>query len=249
MSEHEELESSVAAWVLGAMEADEVEMMHTHIEGCAICRETAARLGRTVAALPLDVEDVEPPARLRERILTAAAASRDATEAPARPPAPIKKPRRTPKPRVISTAPRGLMPVYTAAAAVLFALLIGVVAGDLIGRGAPAPPSVARSVLAGHDGLAAAKATVINLRSDGVALVDFSGLPQLDSGKVYEVWLITASGRADPAGVFVPDSNGSKVVLIGQPIAGYTEMAVTSEVGPAGTLAPTQQPELYGNLA
>jgi anti-sigma-K factor RskA len=142
-----------------------------------------------------------------------------------------------------------MMPVYAAAAAVLFALLIGVVAGDVIGRGAPTPPSVARSVLVGHQALASAKATVINLRSDGVALVDFTGLPQLDPGKVYEVWLITPSGRADPAGVFVPDSNGSKVVLIGQPIAGYTEMAVTSEVGPAGTLAPTQQPELYGNLA
>ena len=37
--------------------------------------------------------------------------------------------------------------------------------------------------------------------------------------------------------------------IIGQPIAGYTEMAVTSEVGPSGTLAPTQQPEIYGNLA
>jgi anti-sigma-K factor RskA len=249
MPEHEELEISVAAWVLGAMDAEEVEMMHTHVEGCAICRETATRLGRTVAALPLDVEEVEAPARLRERILAAAAASRDATAVPARPAASIKERRRTPKPHVVSTAPRGLMPAYAAAAAVLFALLIGVVAGDLIGRGAPAPPSVARSVLAGHDGLAAAKGTVINLRTDGVALVDFSGLPQLASGKVYEVWLITASGHADPAGVFVPDSNGSKVVLIGQPIAGYTEMAVTSEVGPAGTLAPTQQPELYGNLA
>jgi hypothetical protein len=249
MSEHEELESSVAAWVLGAMEGEEVEMMYTHVEGCAICRETSARLGRTVAALPLDVEEVEPPARLRERILAAAAASRDVEAAPARPAAPVKARRRMPKPRVISTAPRGLMPAYAAAAAVLFALLIGVVAGDLIGRGSPAPPSVARSVLAGHDGLAGAKGTVINLRTDGVALVDFSGLPQPASGKVYEVWLITASGRADAAGVFVPDSNGSKVVLIGQPLAGYTEMAVTSESGPAGTLAPTQQPELYGNLA
>jgi anti-sigma-K factor RskA len=246
MSEHEELESSVAAWVLGALEVDEVEMMHTHIEGCAICRETAARLGRTVSALPLDVEEVEPPARLRERILAAAAASRNTAPAPARPVARIKE---RPRPRAISGAPRGRMPVYAAAAAVLLALLVGLVAGDAIGRGAPAPPSVARSVLVGHGALAAAKATVINLRSDGVALVDFSGLPQLDSGKVYEVWLITAAGRADPAGVFVPDTNGSKVVLIGQPIAGYTEMAITSEGGPAGTLAPTQQPELYGNLA
>jgi anti-sigma-K factor RskA len=249
MSEHEELDMSVAAWVLGAVDVDEIETMHTHIEGCAICRETISRLEPTVGALTLDVEEVEPPAGLRERILTAAAASRETTAVAAVPPTRIKEPRIAPRPKVVSPAPRGWMPVYAAAAAVVFALLIGVVAGDLIGRGAPASPSVARSVLVGHQDLANAKATVINLRSDGVALVDFTGLPQLASGKVYEVWLITAAGRADPAGVFVPDSNGSKVVLIGQPIAGYTEMAVTSEVGPAGTLAPTQQPQLIGTLA
>jgi hypothetical protein len=34
----------------------------------------------------------------------------------------------------------------------------------------------------------------------------------------------------------------------GKSLAGYRQMAITSEVGPAGTLAPTQQPQLYGNL-
>jgi anti-sigma-K factor RskA len=194
------------------------------------------------------VEEVEPPARLRERILAAAAASRDTTAAPRVPIARIKA-RPAPRPRAFSEAPRGLNSPYAIAAAVLFALLIGLIAGDVIGRGAPAPPAVARSVLVGHQDLASAKATVIDLKSEGVALVDFSGLPALESGKVYEVWLITAAGRPDPAGVFVPDSNGSKVVLIGQPLAGYTEMAITKEVGPSGTLAPTQQPQLYGNLA
>jgi anti-sigma-K factor RskA len=248
MPEHEELEISVAAWVLGAVEADEVELMRTHIEGCAICRETVSRLDRTVGALPLDVEEVEPPARLRERILAAAAAARDTTAAPARPLARIKE-RRAPRPKAYLGAPRGVNSAYAVAAAVLFALLIGLIAGDVIGRGAPASPAVARSVLVGHQDFASAKATVIDLKSDGVALVDFSGLPALESGKVYEVWLITAAGRPDPAGVFVPDSNGSKVVLIGKPLAGYTEMAVTKEVGPSGTLTPTQQPQLYGNLA
>ena len=249
MSEHEELESSVAAWLLGAVEADDVEIIHAHIEGCAICRETASRLGPTVGALSLNADDVEPPARLRERILTAAAASRGTATVPAGAPSRIKDRRPPPRPKAVSTSPRGMMPMYAAAAAVVLALVVGLVAGDVIGRGAPASPPVARSSLVGHQGLAGAKASVINLRSDGVALVDFSGLPQLQSGKVYEVWLITAAGRADPAGVFVPDSNGSKVVLIATPLAGYTEMAITAEAGPAGTLAPTQQPELYGNLA
>jgi anti-sigma factor RsiW len=250
MSEHDELESSVAAWVLGAVEAGEVDIVRAHIATCPICSETARRLARTVGALPLDVVELEPPARLRERILTAAAASGATATAPARPRTPIKEGRRSPRPRALSGTRRAAMPMFAAAAAVLLALVVGVVAGDVIGRsGSGTPAPVSRSSLVGHLGLAGAKASVIDLKSDGVALVDFSGLPQLDSGRVYEVWLITAGGRADPAGVFVPDSNGSKVVVIGRSLAGYTKMAITSEVAPAGTQAPTQQPQLYGNLA
>jgi anti-sigma-K factor RskA len=148
-----------------------------------------------------------------------------------------------------SGGPRGWVPVYAAAATVVLALVVGLVAGDLVGRQASPPAGVVRSALAGHQALASAKANVINLRSDGVVLVDFSGLPQLDSGKVYEIWLITAGGRADPAGVFVPDANGSKFVLVAKSLSGYAQMAVTIEVAPDGTQAPTQQPDLYGSLA
>jgi anti-sigma-K factor RskA len=149
------------------------------------------------------------------------------------------------------TAPRPRIPVYAAAAAVLFALLVGVVAGDLLGRGGTQPPgsTVARFSVVGHQDLAGAKATVIDLKSDGVALVDFTGLPPIPSGKVYEVWLITPGGRADPAAVFVPDANGSKVVLISQSLSGYSLMAVTREVGPDGSKVPSEQPPMSGSLA
>src|SRR5712692_2596249 len=147
MSDHEELEGTVAAWVLGALDADEAESMRVHVEGCATCRQTAVRFRR-----------------------------------------------------------------------------------------------------AGHGALAAAHGTVIDLKNDGVTLVDFSGLPALDKGKVYEVWLITPGGHPDSAAVFVPDSNGSKVVLVNMPLKGYSQMAVTAEDGPDGSAAPTQQPQLYGPL-
>ena len=143
------------------------------------------------------------------------------------------------------------IPAYAAAAAVLVALLVGLVAGDLVrGRSAPPPVNqVARFTLLGHQDLAGARATVIDLKSDGVALVDFSGLPPLQAGRVYEVWLITPGGRADDAAVFVPDTNGGKVVLVNQSLDGYTEMAITNEPAPDGSKSPTQQPQLYGKLA
>src|SRR5260370_135124 len=134
MSDHEELESNVAAWVLGALDREEAEVVQAHVEGCASCRES----------------------------------------------------------------------------------------------------------------LAGAKATVIDLKGDGLALVDFSGLPAVGQGRVYEVWLITSGGRADPAAVFVPDGNGSKVVLVNRALQGYSLMAITNEAGPDGQQAPPQEPQLYG---
>lgn len=245
MSEHDEVENLVAGWVLGALDGDELERVRAHVETCPICRETAMRLGRAVGALPLEVEEVDPPAGLRERILAAAATSRGSTESVALPKTRTKQYR----PATLAGRPRGWVPAYAAAATVVLALVVGLIAGDLVGRQAPLPAAVVRSALAGHQALASAKANVIDLRSDGVVLVDFSGLPQLDSGKVYEIWLITAGGRADPAGVFVPDANGSKFVLVAKSLSGYAQMAVTIEVAPDGTQQPTQQPDLYGNVA
>jgi anti-sigma-K factor RskA len=249
MSDHEELESSIAAWVLGALGAEEAETLRVHVEGCATCRQTAARLGRAAAALPLEVEEVAPPARLRERVLVAASAARAATV----PSAPARK-RVAPVPgrwKPTATIELGRLPMLAAAATVVLALLVGLVAGDLIGRNSvpPAPAQVARFTLVGHGALVAARGTVIDLKNDGVALVDFNGLPPLAKGKVYELWLITPGGHPDAAAVFVPDSNGSKVVLVNMPLTGYAQMAVTAEDGPNGSVAPTQQPELYGALA
>lgn len=242
MSEHEELENSIAAWVLGATEPDEASRISSHVAGCASCREVVRRLKQTTDFLAFEAGELDPPAELRQRILAATST----TEAP-------MPERATPRP--LHFARRGRRPsarisVYAAAAAVLVALVAGVVAGEFAGHGPPPPAQnqVARFTLVGHDSMAGASATVIDLKSDGAAVVTFSGLPALAPGKVYELWLITADKRVDPAGVFVPDSNGAKMVAVGKPLARYVTMAVTTEVGPDGVQAPTQQPLLYGSL-
>lgn len=237
MSDHEEFENSVAAWVLGALDADEAEAVRAHAEGCATCREVAARLRRVVGALPLEVDEVSPPARLRERALASAHATPRVS-------APAAVPVRRPAPK--RTAPR--MPAYALAAVAMVALLIGVLIGQVTLR-TQAPPQVARFALSGHQDMSGAQASVIDLRSDGVALIDFRGLPPPGSGRVYEVWLVPSKGDPVPAAVFVPDSNGAKVVLVNRSLAGYSVMAVTNEPGPDGSQAPTQQPQLYGNIA
>jgi anti-sigma-K factor RskA len=132
----------------------------------------------------------------------------------------------------------------------VIALLAGVVIGQAFrSPQAPLPSQVARFTLAGHQDMSGAQATVIDLKSDGVALVDFRGMPALADAKVYELWLIPKGGNPEPVTVFVPDSNGAKMVLVNRSLAGYAVMAVTREPGPEGSPAPTQQPQLYGNLS
>ena len=239
MSEHEQIEESVAAWVLGALDPSEAESVRVHVAACPSCRPIAARLRRAVEALPLEVEEVNPPDRLRSRILAAAAATPRTSSAPRWSEVPARpSPRRWLSDRV---------PLYAAAAAVLIALLVGTAAGNLAGHN-QSPPSnqVARYSMTGHQGLAGAKASVIDLKSDGFTLVDFSGMPALDTDHVYELWLITRDGRADPAAVFVPDTDGSKVVVVTSSLDRYVTMAVTTEKGRVA--APTQQPQMSGAL-
>jgi anti-sigma-K factor RskA len=93
-----------------------------------------------------------------------------------------------------------------------------------------------------------AQGRVFELRQEGLTLVQFSGLPQLEPGRVYELWLIPKEGQPAPAGVFAPDQEGSYVAVIARNLAGLKALAVTDEISPNGTSAPTQQPQLVGSV-
>jgi anti-sigma-K factor RskA len=183
---------------------------------------------RLLDALALGVEPVTPPAGLRERILSAATADSGDHVVPLR------------------WRRRARVPIGAVAAAVVIALLAGSVVGRLTAP--PPPPAVTHFTIAGHGAFDGVTAKVVDLKSDSVALVTFSGLPFPPIGKVYEMWLITPGGRAVPAGVFTPDANGNAVVVVDQSLDGYKLMAVTVE-GRPGVDQPTQQPQIYGTVA
>ena len=185
---------------------------------------------RLLDALALGVEPVTPPAGLRERILAEASADSGDHVVPLR------------------WRRRARVPIGAVAAAVVIALLAGLLIGRIT---APSPPpaQVVRFTLAGHGDLANVTANVSYLQSDRISVVTFQGLPLVESGKVYELWLITADNRADAAAVFVPDVHGSAQVLVYRSLAHYKVMAVTVEAGPDGVDSPTQQPQIYGNVA
>lgn len=243
-AEHDQLESSLAAFLLGATDAEEAELVRAHLEGCASCQELAKRLERSIAALPLAVDATPPPARLRERILAEAAASRRPS---------VERPQRTQVLRLPRPAPRsgwrvGLRTAVAAAAIIAFALGAGIGLG--VGRSlAPQPqpaPTVAQFSMTGSGSMSSAHGSVYELKSEGLTLIQFSGLPQPGQGHVYELWLIPSHGQPAPAGVFTPDPDGSRFVVVARSLQGFNQVAVTEEVGPNGVSAPTQQPQLGG---
>jgi anti-sigma-K factor RskA len=238
-SEHDELENAVAAYMLGACDEEEAAMVAAHLEGCPGCRELARRLRRVTAAIPLSAEPVPPPARLRARLLAVAAGT-----APETLPRGRSLPRRLPRPARNLTWV-WLRPV-AAVVAVAAAFALGTGLGSGLGRAGPAPQPAAQYAMTGSGDLAGAHARIYDLRAQGLTLIQFGGLPALASGRVYELWLISPAGQATPGGVFVPDADGSHVFLLGRSLAGLKALAVTEEPGPAGSPAPTQQPQLVG---
>ncbi|MDQ6947604.1 MAG: anti-sigma factor [Actinomycetota bacterium] len=249
-AEHEELENSVAAYVLGATDPEDQERLAAHLEACASCREIAARLAPGVSSLALEPEPIKPPGRLEERVVAAAAAARSTTTAQQQPTRLFVLPG---PPRVRFRFP-GVRAGLAAAAVILFA------AGATVGLGVDrwgqlrpsAPPSgveVQRYQLAGNGPMAGVQAKAVYLRRESLTLVDFKYLPQPGPDRIYQLWLITDHGKPLPAGVFAPESDGSKVVLVDRNLNGIKALAVTAEPAPNGSPSPSQTPQLTGSIA
>ncbi len=240
---HESMEASVAAYLLGAADAEEVAAVRAHLPTCPSCQELAARLTRVVAAVPLAAEEVQPPERLREGILQAASAEGSR--------APVSRPQPAPPPAARRPwwARLGGFDLSNAAMA---GLAVAVVALAVWNAGLTREiesQAVASSILTGTGEMAGVQAKVVDLRSQGVTLVAFQSMPRLSAGKIYELWLILPAGKPAAVGVFAPELDGSKVVALARSLTPADTLAVTIEDGPLGVSAPTQTPQLAGPAA
>lgn len=69
----EEVEASLGAYALGALDPDEIVAVEEHVAFCPACRQQLVSDLHTVEALALAVEPVEPSPGVRDRLLSAAA--------------------------------------------------------------------------------------------------------------------------------------------------------------------------------
>jgi hypothetical protein len=228
---HDELRDDLAAYALDALDEPEAKRLRAHLEGCEECRRELRWLEPAVELLPRTVEQLEPPARLREALLeTVRSEDPDARE-----------PRRSAREgwwRGLGVAV--LRPATAAAAAVM--LVIGAVAGYLIAE----PNGGGTTTLEAQAMPNAPNARGTLARDGNSGILRVRGMPTLASNQVYEVW-VQHGGKLEPSSLFAPRSNHTADAAVPEGLNGADAVLVTREPS-GGSEQPTSSPVLSVQL-
>jgi anti-sigma-K factor RskA len=267
MSVHEQFAEDLALYSLGALDGPELQTLETHLESCASCRRELEQLRGDTSLLALATAGPKPPARSRQRLMSAIAAEP-----------------RLPMTLATSGGSRsqqspswwrtfGLPAVRWAAAVAIVVVSIGLLRQnssleqDLASL--QAQFSDQGSKLEQVNGVVATlldpEATKIELVAVGSKpqprgkaiyqrrtrnLIFFaSNLPPLPAERIYELWLFPADGGAPiAAGLFKPDARGSATVVNPPLTAGVAakNFVVTLEPESGSHEAPRGTPVIVG---
>ena len=262
---HEELELLVSLHALDALEPDEAAAVAAHLAECDACRAAFDEARETAAMLALTAPGAEPPADLRERILTAARATPQeppelltpAAEAPAEPvvapavtPSPARKRRRF---REVFTPSRNFAAAFAIAAGLLGVLYLSERntndqlrserdASALVGQVLAAPGAHVVALTAPGGGTGGA--VLVSDQHKPVVVADLLPAPP---GKIWEVWTIPADGK--PVSAALMKGGDQNVVQLPESVPDGTTIAITPEPDD-GTqhAAPTGQIALSGGV-
>ncbi|NLT05824.1 MAG: anti-sigma factor [Solirubrobacterales bacterium] len=231
MSDHDRYEDLQAGYLLGALADDELADFERHLAACDACRAELRWLGPAVDVLAGGVEQREPPARLRARIMGAVEAD-------------------TPRPATAAPRPAlwrriGLARLATGAAVAL-ALAAGVAGGyALRGDGGDSTTRLATVPVEATSPVVQASGSVVP--GEDYWRLDLDDMPELRPGDVYQVWLRRGQS-VSPSVLFVPSRDrGARVVLPAANVAGADELLVTREPA-GGSREPTSEPLVSATL-
>lgn len=218
---HTELKSLIAPYVLGALRAEEVAVVRSHMLSCEECMAEADGYSRDLGPLLLTVDPVAPPEGFADRVLARVTDERS--------PAAV-----TPRRRwslALGTA-------FLALAVAAGGLTVGLVD---VRRDAARNERVLSALtrqggldLAGDSGLAGKMVPT----EDGAAFVA-AGLGEAPDDRTYQLWLIKGD-RTVSVSTFEP-SDGVAVVETSRSLEGFDGASVTIEPA-GGSPQPTTQP-------
>ena len=219
-----------AAYALGALEPDEAEEFRAHLSACAACRDDVAAFEGVTRGLPAASVQYAAPKDLRKRVL------KEVRATPQEGPSRTAKPDRVRRPALI---PRRAIAGLGAAAAVVLAVVVGVVIGSSGGAGT----RVVEAQVVGAAG--SAEVRIAGGRADLIV----RDLPAPAPGRIYEVWLERGQSRPSPTStLFSVSSTGAGEVGVAGGLNGVTKLLVTSEPA-GGSRAPTRPPLIVARLS
>jgi anti-sigma-K factor RskA len=261
------------AYAVNALDPAERAEFEAHLATCPDCAAEVRGLLDTTARLG-SAEAVEPPARLKAAVLAQIAqtrqlppvvdddAGRDAPDSAVATGGdaaaavefgdalvvPLRRPGWTLAQRALA-----------AAAAILAVVAIGLSA--LLAHTASAKQQVdarqaavtrvltapdARSLAGAVEG--GGRATLVYSASQGTSVFVAADLPAAPSGHTYELWYLTSSGSAVPAGTFDPAADGQATRVLTGSLSSASGVAMTVEPA-GGSPKPTTKPVMAVSLA
>jgi anti-sigma-K factor RskA len=228
-----------AAYVLGALEAGEVEPFRDHLESCAVCRDEVVALQVVADMLPSAVPQTMAPRGLRKRVLSTVYEEAGVFAAPAGPAD------RTGWAGRRNVSRRPLFRPLTVLSAVAF-LAVGILVGSIGLSGLGSSGSSTRVIQASVSPSAALTSAELRLHGSRGELV-VSGMAPPPAGQVYEVWLQRGAQTDRTSALFVPATNGSAEVAIPGKLDDVGAVMVTAEPA-GGTAQPTTEPVIRAVL-
>ncbi|MGH9721920.1 MAG: anti-sigma factor [Bryobacteraceae bacterium] len=248
----DELSGEHELYMMGVCEEPERSELLDHLaRNCRICVPEMHRAAELVAGFTLSANSVEPPVRLRKRVLASVGAE------------------------AVPEKGRGWLRTWVAAT-----VCTTVVLGGLFMRTRDEAATLARDLSEARREVALrnvelARAgevlailnspeTIVRVSAEGAArppqgkvflnpargvLLIASNLPPAPAGKIYEMWVIPVGGKPVPAGLFQPEPNGTALHFLrgSLNVASTAAIAVTLEAA-GGAAQPTTTPIIVAPL-
>ncbi|MDQ6944685.1 MAG: anti-sigma factor [Actinomycetota bacterium] len=225
---HDQIDKLLGAYALEALSPEQMGEVEAHHQSCAPHRQTAMALRVILRDVRSNLEERKPSPHLRDRILDAIRREHASSGA--------------------SRGPGWPLPATIASliAAVLLAFLGGIAVDRLAAKPPPRPaqPAQLAWIFAGNAHAPCAVASLTYFRDRKTAVLAATGLPALQAGKLYEIWLIRNGTPIEAGTSGVAD--GKLVVTMTRDLTHYQGVAITTEPGEQSD--PTGSTILEGHL-
>jgi anti-sigma-K factor RskA len=227
IDEHRRWRAELAAYLLGSLEAEEIEALEIHLQDCQRCREELRWLQPAIEVIPESIPQLEPPPELRTRLMAevrAEAAEESAT-------ADRKAGRLAPSRRFGGLGGFFLRP---AVALTAVALIVAVAAGYALRGGG----DNGTTTYPGSQASGSIRASLERQGDSGT--LKMAGLRQLPTSDVYQAW-VQHDHRIESSSLFEAGRNGTATAAIPRHLDGADAVMVTVEPR-SGSKQPSSSP-------